>query len=167
MLYRALGDALHAFRDVFIAFKTDVDISQKSQTMKHRELQAWKPSADVPEPSVNFQAGNGDDRTFGVGSNGGWDQFAVNEQLYGVKTQFDEELYTTKLDRTAADFKERERKAQRIANEILGVRAFDILTSCLILMSYCSHRVLPVTHTSRRREIKLLMIVVLTRKIST
>ncbi|KAG9225037.1 hypothetical protein CCMSSC00406_0001812 [Pleurotus cornucopiae] len=102
------------------SFKTDVDISQKSQTMKHRELQAWKPSADVPEPSVNFQAGNGDDRTFGVGSNGGWDQFAVNEQLYGVKTQFDEELYTTKLDRSAADFKERERKAQRIANEILG-----------------------------------------------
>ena len=56
-------------------------------------------------------------------SRGPWDQFAANEKLFGVKTQFDESLYTTKLDRSAADFKEREREAQRIANEIIGVRS--------------------------------------------
>jgi hypothetical protein len=44
----------------------------------------------------------------------------VNEKLFGVKTNFDEDVYTTKLDRSAADFKERERKAQKIANEING-----------------------------------------------
>jgi len=56
-------------------------------------------------------------------SNGtSWDQFSVNEQLFGVKGSFDEDLYTTKLDRSAPDFKERERKAQKIANEIIGVR---------------------------------------------
>jgi len=42
--------------------------------------------------------------------------------MFGVTTSFDEEVYTTKLDRSAADFKEKERKAQRIASEILGVR---------------------------------------------
>jgi PAB1-binding protein PBP1 len=50
-----------------------------------------------------------------------WDQFAVNEQLFGVTASFDEEVYTTKLDRSAADFREREKKAQKIANEIIGV----------------------------------------------
>ncbi|KAJ8508803.1 hypothetical protein ONZ45_g8961 [Pleurotus djamor] len=103
------------------AFKTDVDISQQGrEAPKHRELQAWKPSGDIPDTTLNLPGGTGDEGTFGVGTNGSWDQFAVNEQLYGVKTQFDEELYTTKLDRSAADFKERERKAQRIANEIMG-----------------------------------------------
>lgn len=38
-----------------------------------------------------------------------------------MTTNFDEEIYTTKLDRTAPDYKDRERKAQQIANEILGV----------------------------------------------
>jgi PAB1-binding protein PBP1 len=66
----------------------------------------------------------GDEATFGpgtAGSNKSWDQFAANEQLFGVKTNFDEDLYTTKLDRNASDYKERERRAQKIANEILGV----------------------------------------------
>ncbi|EEB97995.1 hypothetical protein MPER_02580, partial [Moniliophthora perniciosa FA553] len=65
--------------------------------------------------------GLGDDVTFGPGSgNASWDQFSVNEKLFGINASFDEDLYTTKLDRTAADFKERERKAQRIANEIIN-----------------------------------------------
>lgn len=51
-------------------------------------------------------------------SGGSWDQFVANEQLYGVTTSFDETAYTTKLDRSAPDFKERERKAQQIADEI-------------------------------------------------
>ena len=59
-------------------------------------------------------------------TNGIWDQFATNEILLGVKTSFDEEGYTTKLDCSVPDFKERERKAQQIANEIMGV-------GCIIL----------------------------------
>ncbi|CAG8532089.1 14193_t:CDS:10 [Funneliformis caledonium] len=51
-------------------------------------------------------------------NNVSWDQFAVNEQLFGIKTDFNEEIYTTKLDRSRADFKERERQAIAIANEI-------------------------------------------------
>ena len=54
----------------------------------------------------------------GTYSGGAWDQFDANEQLFGVTTSFDEAAYTTKLDRSAPDFKERERKAQQIADEI-------------------------------------------------
>jgi hypothetical protein len=49
----------------------------------------------------------------------GWDQFETNEMLFGVKSTFDEELYTTKLER-GPRMKELEREAVRIAREIEG-----------------------------------------------
>lgn len=52
-----------------------------------------------------------------------WDQFAANEKLFGVKTEFDEEMYTTKLNRNTSDFKYREKEAKRLAHEIEQVRA--------------------------------------------
>ncbi|KAI0303768.1 hypothetical protein B0F90DRAFT_1893394 [Multifurca ochricompacta] len=113
------GDSKH----VFVAFKTDTDISQKAPQRRERELQTWQ--ADVPPPT-NPPSGpahgqHSDDVTFGAGSSGhaGWNQFTANEKLFGVKTGFDEELYTTKLDRSGADFAEREKKAQALANEIM------------------------------------------------
>lgn len=109
------------------AFRTDTDISGKPKPGRERELQAWQPS---PSDST-LPPASGDDLTFGTSSGGGggsggangnsWDQFAVNEKLFGVKTNFDEDVYTTKLDRSAADFKEREKRAQKLANEIIGV----------------------------------------------
>ena len=45
------------------------------------------------------------------------DQFATDEQIFGVMTSFDEDLYTTKLYRSCADYKE----AQRVASKIIGV----------------------------------------------
>lgn len=74
-----------------------------------------------------------DELTFGPGATTGggqnWDQFAANEKLFGVRTQFDEDAYTTKIDRNAADYKERERRAQVLANEIQTVRFFLLLLS--------------------------------------
>ncbi|KAI3604541.1 pab1 binding protein [Moniliophthora roreri] len=102
------------------SFRTDSDISQKKLGGTERELQAWQAPVDAPASS-QIVGGLGDDVTFGPGSsNGSWDQFSVNEKLFGIRASFDEDLYTTKLDRTAADFKERERKAQKIANEIIN-----------------------------------------------
>jgi hypothetical protein len=43
----------------------------------------------------------------------------VNQRLFGVQTSFDESVYTTPLDRSAPNFKEREARASRIAKEIL------------------------------------------------
>ncbi|KAF5359437.1 hypothetical protein D9756_003474 [Leucocoprinus leucothites] len=97
-------------------FRTDTDISQKKPNQgRERELQMWQPDNDAPPLA-------GDDDTFGhSASNTAWDQFAVNEKLFGVTGGFNEDDYTTKLDRNAAGFKEREIEAQRIAAEILGV----------------------------------------------
>jgi len=89
--------------------------------VRGRELQAWAPTDAPPAPGSTAVAA-GDEDTFGPGANGTttWDQFTANEQLFGVKASFDEDVYTTKLDRSAPDFKDRERRAQKLANEIIG-----------------------------------------------
>jgi PAB1-binding protein PBP1 len=106
-------------------FRTDTDISSNnaSGNPKERELQQWQP-----EPSsttaASLAALQGDEATFGVPgvySAIPWDQFEVNERLFGVNPKFDEEAYTTKLDRSAPGYKEKERKAEQIANEIISV----------------------------------------------
>ncbi|KAG8937247.1 hypothetical protein FRC03_010101 [Tulasnella sp. 419] len=101
------------------SFRTDADIGASTAPRLQRELQAWKPDG----VSANGITGeyDRDAQTFGgTHVNGSWDQFAANEHLFGVTTDFNEELYTTKLDKNAADYKERERKAQQLANEILN-----------------------------------------------
>jgi PAB1-binding protein PBP1 len=135
-----------------VAFKTDTDISQKAPR-RERELQAWQ--ADLTPPVVSSagpahgqHAGHhNDDITFGAGSSGhgGWNQFTVNEKLFGVKTGFDEELYTTKLDRSGADFAEREKRAQALANEIMRVCLSDYPPINVFMVALRARR---ITHTS-------------------
>ncbi|KAJ8659888.1 hypothetical protein O0I10_004481 [Lichtheimia ornata] len=93
-------------------FKTDTDISGKLE-IKERELHRWNPEAHVSEGEL---LGSLEEQTSTV--DGSWDQFAANEKLFGLTTDFDEELYTTRLDRSAPDYKERERWAIEKANEI-------------------------------------------------
>lgn len=119
------------------AFRTDADISSKGKGGRERTLQAWQAGTEgTTPPSGQF----GDDVTFGpaaAGSNS-WDQFAVNEKLFGVKTNFDENVYTTKLDRSGADFKEREREAQKLANEIIGVSSSSSTTTARLVSNLFS-----------------------------
>ena len=91
---------------------TDADISRGSGGVG-RELQKWAPDGDGPElDSLTFQSGKLAQKS----KSGGWDQFEANERLYGVKTSFNEELYTTKLDKTKSKISYSE--ADRIAREI-------------------------------------------------
>ncbi|KAG8904527.1 hypothetical protein FRB99_001610 [Tulasnella sp. 403] len=102
------------------SFRTDRDIGGSTALPRERELQAWKPDASTSQ-QAGQDALNKDSVTFGGNhTNGQWDQFAANEKLFGVKTDFHEEIYTTRLDRTTSDFRERERKAQQLADEITG-----------------------------------------------
>jgi PAB1-binding protein PBP1 len=106
-------------------FRTDTDISSNnaSGNPKERELQQWQ-SEPSSTTAANLAALQGDEATFGVPgvySAIPWDQFEVNERLFGVNPKFDEEAYTTKLDRSAPGYKEKERKAEQIANEIISV----------------------------------------------
>jgi PAB1-binding protein PBP1 len=97
-------------------FRTDTDISGAQGGMV-RELTPWTPDEDVPLP-------NHLENTFntkkGGGSGSSWDQFATNEKLFGVRTTFDEELYTTRLDKSSKDYQLKERKAAREAAEIMA-----------------------------------------------
>ena len=56
---------------------------------------------------------------------GNWDQFAANQEKFGVKTSFDENLYTTKLDRDKID-QAKFKQAERIAREIEGQTTSNI-----------------------------------------
>lgn len=51
-------------------------------------------------------------------SAGPWDQFAANEKLFGVKTDYDENIYTTAINKNHPQFRERMAAAERKAKEI-------------------------------------------------
>lgn len=96
-----------------IAFKTDTDISGRLD-IKERELHRWAPTEDDNHGGA-LEGGLDDTDAHGGGS---WDQFAANEKLFGLKTDFNEEIYTTPLNRSAPGYKDREKRAIKMANEI-------------------------------------------------
>ena len=96
---------------------TDAAISKKKGDFgKERELHRWLPEDEsIGNPATLSTSMNA--------SNSSWDQFATNEKLFGLKTDFNEEMYTTKLDRNSAHIKANEAKAERIAKEIMMASA--------------------------------------------
>ncbi|KAF9396256.1 hypothetical protein CPC16_003601 [Podila verticillata] len=94
-------------------FKTDTDIS-RSGDIRERDLKKWAPEEHTSLGGIEDDLGDSHMHS----NNTSWDQFAANERLFGVRTDFDEEIYTTKLDRSGADYKAREQQAIQIANEI-------------------------------------------------
>ncbi|BBN17571.1 hypothetical protein Mp_7g15450 [Marchantia polymorpha subsp. ruderalis] len=91
---------------------TDAVLSQGRQREVERELKPWKPDDEAPR-NLGLES------TFQSSWNRNWDQFETNKALFGVETTFNEELYTTKLER-GPQMREREREAWRIAREIEG-----------------------------------------------
>eukprot|EP00951_Prasinocladus_malaysianus_P017223 scaffold135525_cov40-Prasinocladus_malaysianus.AAC.1 len=93
-----------------IALSYDLTLVLMTCRRVGRELEKWIP--DGPD-MVSL-----DDMSLEMGgySHGGWDQFAANETMYGVKTSFDEAIYTTTIDRNNSKITEQE--AARIAREI-------------------------------------------------
>lgn len=94
---------------------TDAAISKKKgDFVKERELHRWLPESGSSSSAVDGPAASLNSETAGQ-----WDQFATNEKLFGLKTDFDEEMYTTKLDRSSAHIRANEANAERIAKEIM------------------------------------------------
>ncbi|THW62436.1 hypothetical protein D6D25_02297 [Aureobasidium pullulans] len=89
------------------AFRTDVEISG-NLNIRERELQPWQPSADT---AIDMSL---EDST----RPGEWDQFAANEALYNVRSDYDENLYTTAINRSDPDYRRKAAEAERIAREI-------------------------------------------------
>ncbi|KAK4365638.1 hypothetical protein RND71_013518 [Anisodus tanguticus] len=96
----------------------DSCISQSRHIEVERQLERWVPDDDAPEcPEL--------ENIFDGHWNRGWDQFEANETLFGVKSTFDEDLYTTKLER-GPQMSELEKEALRIAREIEGEDTRDL-----------------------------------------
>lgn len=96
----------------------DSSISQSSFVEGGRELGRWTPDEDDPEcPEL--------ENIFDGTWNRHWDQFETNATLFGVKSTFDEELYTTKLER-GPQMRERERAALRVAKEMADEETRDL-----------------------------------------
>lgn len=49
---------------------------------------------------------------------GGWDQFAANKELFGLTTDYDENIYTTAINRSHPQYRERIAAAEKKAREI-------------------------------------------------
>jgi len=103
------------------SFQTDTDISSGGASVKDELVMAgnaWTSAGAETER-------NGRAELFGTkigdlnGKIGQWDQFQANEKKFGVKASFDENLYTTSLDKNTVDKKKQE-EAERLAREIEG-----------------------------------------------
>eukprot|EP01036_Dinobryon_divergens_P025182 gene25182-33705_t len=97
-------------------FQVDSSIKSQDLSFLHgRTLEtvsnAWLPS----ETNTDLQSM----------STGGWDQFEVNRTKFGVKSTYDENLYTKRIDYSSMT-PEQIAKAERIAREIEGTVSSNI-----------------------------------------
>nr|GLL23401.1 polyadenylate-binding protein-interacting protein 4 isoform X2 [Ipomoea trifida] len=104
---------------------TDSCISQSRPIEGERELERWVPDDDTPECPELDNIFDGHWNRLLKYPFLGWNQFEVNETLFGVKSTFNEELYTTKLER-GPQMRDLEREALRIAKEIEGEETHDL-----------------------------------------
>ncbi|KAG8081470.1 hypothetical protein GUJ93_ZPchr0007g5917 [Zizania palustris] len=88
-----------------------------SHYSEERELERWAPDGGDSE-CIELEK-------YDRKGNRSWDQFETNAALFGVKSTFNEELYTTKLER-GPHMRELEKHASRIAREIEGEDTKDI-----------------------------------------
>ncbi|KAI0517287.1 hypothetical protein F5B22DRAFT_645920 [Xylaria bambusicola] len=92
------------------SFRTDGAISS-SRGNRERVLQPW----------VAPSGSEGTDMTLEKSTSGrAWDQFAANERQFGITTTYDENIYTTVIDKSHPLYKERLAKADKAAKEIEG-----------------------------------------------
>ncbi|TKY48297.1 Polyadenylate-binding protein-interacting protein 3 [Spatholobus suberectus] len=104
--------------DMHQEIMVDSLISQSRHIELGRELKPWVPDEDDPQcPEL--------ENIFDGRWNRGWDQFETNKTLFGVKSTFNEELYTTKLEK-GPQTRELEKQALRIAREIEGEETQDL-----------------------------------------
>lgn len=96
------------------SFKIDSQTTLSSSAgTRNKPLQAWSPT--VEQHSTQFQY----DQL--ASDSNSWDQFATNDRITGTKTNYHEDIYTTKLDRSGPDFRARESRAAQLEKEILNV----------------------------------------------
>lgn len=99
------------------SFRTDGAISGARNQGEGRTLQKWQP--DGPAET------DGSLESASLRSSSGvvWDQFAENERRFGIKTDYDENIYTTTIDKSHPQYKQRMADADKKAKEIINKAA--------------------------------------------
>ncbi|KAF1942358.1 hypothetical protein EJ02DRAFT_502904 [Clathrospora elynae] len=87
-------------------FRTDTDISGNLD-VRERKLQKWEPSSN--DPNLTLES---------TGQSAGWDQFAANERKFGVKSDYDENIYTTTINKNDPKYARIAANAEKLAREI-------------------------------------------------
>lgn len=90
-------------------FRTDTAISN-NRPGNERVLKRWVPDAPGDLDGSLEKASSK--------SGGEWDQFAANERLFGLKTDYNENFYTTAIDKSHPQYTERLAAAEKKAREI-------------------------------------------------
>ena len=98
-------------------FRTDGDIARPDRNLAGRKLEAVDNSW-LSAPKIKNQPAR---QTPGKK----WDQFEANARLFGTKSEFDENHYTTALDASALTPQQRA-DAEKIAREIEGARTDNV-----------------------------------------
>lgn len=82
-------------------------------------MQRWVPDENI---GADLSLGSGGNK----GADGaGWDQFEVNQRLFGVTTDYDENIYTTVIDKSHPEYNKRYAEADRKAREIERSAAYN------------------------------------------
>ncbi|OAG29567.1 hypothetical protein NEDG_00700 [Nematocida displodere] len=90
-------------------FLTDTEIGKK-KTGRQREFQ---PFFQTKEKEPREKERNRYDNKPGE-----WDQFKANEEMFGVKSEFDESMYTTVLDKNSEEYKKHSEEAEKLARKM-------------------------------------------------
>mmetsp|Transcript_12335 Transcript_12335/g.20429 ORF Transcript_12335/g.20429 Transcript_12335/m.20429 type:complete len:766 (+) Transcript_12335:125-2422(+) len=113
------------------AFRTDTEISLTPNDDR-RDLvaagSAWTAAGNSrPDAKMDGgpNAGQPPRKVALRGNIGEWDQFRANEELFSIQAKFDENLYTTELDKSAMD-SAKIKQAERMAREIENTTSSNI-----------------------------------------
>ncbi len=75
--------------------------------IRERNLQKWE-SAET-DPNLSLES---------TGRSTDWDQFSTNERLFGVRSNYDETIYTTTINKNDPEYAAKAARAEKIAREI-------------------------------------------------
>jgi PAB1-binding protein PBP1 len=95
------------------SFKTDADISlsKNNNARRGENIEKWVP--DVSTEGVSLEG-----LTLEQSGSAAWDQFQTNESKFGITSEFDENLYTTRIKKDGPNYKRNLQKAEQLAKEI-------------------------------------------------
>lgn len=108
-------------------FRVDADIGSSNGIVeKERELEKWGGDSFGAEYHMGTQSYDDDlDDDKYSEEQGHWDQFNANKVKFGIEMTYDEELYTTRLDKNAFT-EEQMREAERLERSILEQKSKSI-----------------------------------------